>query len=248
MGSFDWIELDTLTREIEHSRSRLDAARATNNHGLVTLLQREIAEKSERRSRVLLDITKALGISAKTKRHSGPVRAAQTQATDAEHTSNEYQGEGHRAEHGEPGTTEGIRPPEPLQQTVVKEGVADMWNQVTAADLELARGAVAKRLSEMLARHAEELRALLAVGRAGRAHRLPDACAPLADPVRWDALARRPYSAGMQTRLTELLEIEHPVMLAGMGGVSYHQLVAAVSEVGKSEVTFLNIDHSLMVE
>jgi enoyl-[acyl-carrier protein] reductase II len=36
----------------------------------------------------------------------------------------------------------------------------------------------------------------------------------------------------MQTRLTELLQIEHPVMLAGMGGVSYHRLVAAVSEAG----------------
>jgi enoyl-[acyl-carrier protein] reductase II len=36
----------------------------------------------------------------------------------------------------------------------------------------------------------------------------------------------------MQTRLTEMLGIEHPVMLAGMGGVSYHQLVAAVSEAG----------------
>lgn len=36
----------------------------------------------------------------------------------------------------------------------------------------------------------------------------------------------------MQTRLTEMLEIEHPVMLAGMGGVSYHRLVAAVSEAG----------------
>ncbi|MCU1387154.1 MAG: 2-nitropropane dioxygenase-like enzyme [Ilumatobacteraceae bacterium] len=36
----------------------------------------------------------------------------------------------------------------------------------------------------------------------------------------------------MHTRLTELLEIEHPVMLAGMGGVSYHALVAAVSEAG----------------
>jgi enoyl-[acyl-carrier protein] reductase II len=38
--------------------------------------------------------------------------------------------------------------------------------------------------------------------------------------------------ADMQTRLTDILEIEHPVMLAGMGGVSYHQLVAAVSEAG----------------
>ncbi|HUR76689.1 MAG TPA: nitronate monooxygenase [Acidimicrobiales bacterium] len=36
----------------------------------------------------------------------------------------------------------------------------------------------------------------------------------------------------MRTRLTELLDIEHPVMLAGMGGVSYHELVAAVSNAG----------------
>ena len=36
----------------------------------------------------------------------------------------------------------------------------------------------------------------------------------------------------MRTRLTDLLQIEHPVMLAGMGGVSYHRLVAAVSEAG----------------
>ena len=36
----------------------------------------------------------------------------------------------------------------------------------------------------------------------------------------------------IRTRLTEILGIEHPVMLAGMGGVSYHRLVAAVSEAG----------------
>jgi len=36
----------------------------------------------------------------------------------------------------------------------------------------------------------------------------------------------------MKTRLTELLDIEYPVMLAGMGGVSYSDLVAAVSEAG----------------
>lgn len=36
----------------------------------------------------------------------------------------------------------------------------------------------------------------------------------------------------MKTRLTELLKIEHPVMLAGMGGVSYSALVAAVSNAG----------------
>ncbi len=36
----------------------------------------------------------------------------------------------------------------------------------------------------------------------------------------------------MQTRLTEILGVEHPVMLAGMGGVSYSALVIAVSEAG----------------
>lgn len=36
----------------------------------------------------------------------------------------------------------------------------------------------------------------------------------------------------LTTRLTDILEVDHPVMLAGMGGVSYHQLVAAVSEAG----------------
>ena len=36
----------------------------------------------------------------------------------------------------------------------------------------------------------------------------------------------------LNTRLTEILQCEHPVMLAGMGGVSYSELVAAVSEAG----------------
>ena len=36
----------------------------------------------------------------------------------------------------------------------------------------------------------------------------------------------------MKTRLTELLKIEYPVMLAGMGGVSYSAVTAAVSNAG----------------
>lgn len=36
----------------------------------------------------------------------------------------------------------------------------------------------------------------------------------------------------MKTRLTALLKIEHPIMLAGMGGVSYSALAGAVSEAG----------------
>jgi len=36
----------------------------------------------------------------------------------------------------------------------------------------------------------------------------------------------------VKTRLTELLNIEYPIMLAGMGGVSYSALAAAVSNAG----------------
>jgi len=36
----------------------------------------------------------------------------------------------------------------------------------------------------------------------------------------------------LRTRLTDMLEIDHPVMLAGMGGVSYSALAAAVSNAG----------------
>jgi len=36
----------------------------------------------------------------------------------------------------------------------------------------------------------------------------------------------------MRTRLTEMLGVTHPVLLAGMGGVAYSELAAAVSEAG----------------
>jgi enoyl-[acyl-carrier protein] reductase II len=45
-------------------------------------------------------------------------------------------------------------------------------------------------------------------------------------------MVKNVWASPMRTPLTDILEIEHPVMLAGMGGVSYHQLVAAVSEAG----------------
>ena len=37
---------------------------------------------------------------------------------------------------------------------------------------------------------------------------------------------------GIKTPLNTLLGIEHPIMLAGMGGVSYAELVAAMSNAG----------------
>jgi hypothetical protein len=48
MSRFEWIELDNVGREIAHAQSRLDAARASKNHGLTRLLEGEIAERAER--------------------------------------------------------------------------------------------------------------------------------------------------------------------------------------------------------
>jgi enoyl-[acyl-carrier protein] reductase II len=36
----------------------------------------------------------------------------------------------------------------------------------------------------------------------------------------------------LHTPLCDLLGVKHPIMLAGMGGVSYAELVAAVSNAG----------------
>src|SRR5690242_17719344 len=53
-----------------------------------------------------------------------------------------------------------------------------------------------------------------------------------AERERGPAAGRAATLPRMRTRLTEILQIEHPVMLAGMGGVSYSEVAAAVSNGG----------------
>jgi hypothetical protein len=162
MGSFEWMELDTLTRQIEHSQSRLDAAKATKNLGLVQLLQKEIAGATERRARVLSDITKLLGNNTRSKRHLELVstQASLSTTSNAELSREERQLDRGAAEDVSIQDGAGVYLPVPADEIIDKEGVAAMWDQLTAADIEHARRAVAKRRSETLSRHAEELRAL----------------------------------------------------------------------------------------
>src|SRR5689334_3240635 len=60
MSKFEWVELETSSAEVAQLQSRIDAARVTKNYGLVQLLEREIGVATERRNRVLADITKGL--------------------------------------------------------------------------------------------------------------------------------------------------------------------------------------------
>jgi hypothetical protein len=152
MSNFDWMELETLSSEIAHSQSRFDAARATKNHGLVKLLQREIAERAERRARVLAGITKWLGVarSARSDRNPVPVQKIETQAAECEQ----------RGEEAEARTATGLGSPERTPCPVTTEGVATVWDKLTRADVEHAKKGIASRRSEILARHAEELKAV----------------------------------------------------------------------------------------
>jgi hypothetical protein len=52
-SSYEWMELQTLTAEIEVSRSRLGSARAKRDHGHIRALQEEIATAERRRDKLL---------------------------------------------------------------------------------------------------------------------------------------------------------------------------------------------------
>jgi hypothetical protein len=57
MSSFEWVELETLTSDIETARSRLADARKRNNQGAVAMLETEITRAEKRRSQLLAHIS-----------------------------------------------------------------------------------------------------------------------------------------------------------------------------------------------
>ena len=63
MALSDWTELENLSGEIADSQGRLAAARSTQNHGLVKLLERQISEAEKWRDRLLSQITARLTTS-----------------------------------------------------------------------------------------------------------------------------------------------------------------------------------------
>jgi hypothetical protein len=153
MGLSDLMRLEVLGRKQADSQSRLDAARSIQNHGLVTLFERDIAENDKASPQVLADITKELDVARSAKPHPShpPVQSFQPETTN---------GEQQGAEHGEPITAADLVSPEPSSCVGTREGVAVVWDQVTVADIERAKRGLATRRSEILARHSDELKAL----------------------------------------------------------------------------------------
>jgi hypothetical protein len=190
MALSDWTELENLSGEIADSQSRLAAARSTQNHGLVKLLERQIAEAEKWRDRLLSQITARLTTSpgpAPLRREPAP--AAEEKPAPAETVVLSVEPAVETAAIGmapldtapiETAPTDAALPvPAPVAlpvsgpvavmdavpldpATIAErlEGVVAVWDQLTRADVERVKRELGVRRAELLSRHAEELRAL----------------------------------------------------------------------------------------
>ena len=157
MALSDWTELENLSGEIADSQSRLTAARATQNHGLVKLLERQISEAEKWRDRLLQQITSRLTVGS-----GGAARGERNPV--AEQAVVEMPSE---APQLEPVAEVPVAIVEASALDAVSapvvhrlEGVASVWEQLSRTDIERVKRELTVRRAELLARHAEELRAL----------------------------------------------------------------------------------------
>ena len=151
MSSFEWMELETVNAEIAHSQSRLATARSTKHHGLVKLLQREIEEAEDRRNHLLSQLTAAVNAA-------GPAAGHNHAPAGRDHAKNVEKKD--PTPEQRPVIKAADVPPSDLATSASTEGVATMWDRLTTADLERVKRGLTMRRSEILARHAEELKAL----------------------------------------------------------------------------------------
>lgn len=173
MGSFEWMELQTLTSDINASRSRLAAARANKDNRLIRVLEAEITEAEARRDRLLANITTNLAGPGEPSQNQLAADAAGMATAAAEPAVAEQPAAEVAAEPvGESSGEEPVSEPaaEPVANAAPAvappvapespEGGGIVWDQLTPGDIERAQAALGARRDEILARHAEELKAL----------------------------------------------------------------------------------------
>lgn len=160
MASSEWMELQNLSNEILDSQGRLEAAKSVGSLDLAEVLAQEIAEMEKRRERVLAHIA-----------NSVITEGAEQGETEAKQESADEENSEGQQESGEvvsPITLRGAAAAgpsthgdtEPSTSKDSKEGLGMVWNQLTPADVERAKEDLDRRRAEILARHAEELKAL----------------------------------------------------------------------------------------
>jgi len=210
MGSFEWMEVETLSTEITALESRLAAAKSRHNYGLVKVVKEQIDAAQQRRARYLAHITTSLAESldpaapAETAPEKPPRQRGTAQKNPEEIAAPDQPEaaladpvataiEEELAELGQSGAllaapvaddaseepADPIMPEVPAalaepDQTIIEpagpiaaapdadtiEGVTDLWDRLTPGHIERAKHELGNHRAEMLARHAEELKAL----------------------------------------------------------------------------------------
>ncbi|HEX3535213.1 MAG TPA: hypothetical protein VHU15_00450 [Stellaceae bacterium] len=184
-SSFEWLELETLSRDIATLEDRLHAARSTKNHGLMRLLEQQLSQAKSRRPIILEAITRHAAHSAapptvKTAKHKklAPVLVEDPAVEDPFATPQLAPQEASMepAEDSTAVVVQAIAEPEPEHQpdegdscasvvvpfSASTEGARTMWDQLTPDHLEKAKNELARRRAEIVSRHAQELNALQA--------------------------------------------------------------------------------------
>jgi len=140
MSSFEWEELESLTRDISASQSRLATARSSRDYPLAQELREQIDAAEERRVRLLADIIANLDDT----RAPVPDPDGADEAGEAEPPLE---------------LVHPIVESAPVPSTDRVEGDIIVWDQLTN-DIERAQNEINVDRAEMLARHAEELKGL----------------------------------------------------------------------------------------
>lgn len=163
MGSFEWMELQTLASDITTARSRLAAARSKKDHRIARVLEEEIAAAEARRARLLAHITTHLaGVpepasgpetteGADARRVAAPVGEPLRDEDDANEPSREFV---------DRTLGDGAALPAAAPKAASAEGGIIVWDRLTPGDIGRAKDQIDVRRAEMLARHAEELTGL----------------------------------------------------------------------------------------
>ena len=144
MSKFEWVELETLSAEVTNLQTRIEAARKPKNYGLVRLLETELAAAIERQGRLLADIAAGLSNAhpAGTRRIDVPTQKLQPE--EAEQKQEPAGPIETNVSHNLPSTNS--------RETTSTGGDLEMWDRLTAADLQRIKRGVATRRAEMLAR------------------------------------------------------------------------------------------------
>ena len=161
MSSYDWMELQTLTSDIAASRARLVAARSAKDSRLARVLEQKIGEAERRRDRLLANITDQVASPADASLHPEPAteEAPLTLEPAATVVPENDQPEQPVTSPDEPAAEMVVSHPA-APQAVRTEGESAVWDQLTPDDIQNAKNELAGRRAEMLARHAEELKAV----------------------------------------------------------------------------------------